>query len=66
MKDKKRTKVLFKLKKKVHDQNPGLKELIEALMVKVCAEEGVSPEQVFFILFFFVAIFIIMPILEKI
>ena len=48
-----RTKVLFKLKKKVHDQNPGLKELIEALMVKVCAEEGVSPEQVFFILLFF-------------
>ena len=52
MKDKKRTKVLFKLKKKVYDQNPGLKELIEALMVKVCAEEGASPEQVFFILLF--------------
>ena len=52
MKDKKRTKVLFKLKKKVHDQNPGLKELIEALMVKVCAEEGVSPDRYFLFCFF--------------
>ena len=52
MKDKKRIEVLFKVKKKVHDQTPGLKELKEALMVKVCAEEGVSPEPVFFILLF--------------
>ena len=66
MKDKKRTKVLFKLKKKVHDQNPGLKELIEALMVNVCAEEGVSPEQVFFLFCFSLAVvFIIIAILEK-
>ena len=52
MKDKKRIEVLFKVKKKVHDQTPGLKELKEALMVKVYAEEGVSAEQVFFILLF--------------
>ena len=43
-----------------------MQEVIDTLMIEVCAEKSASPEQVFFILcFFFPAVFIIMVIQEK-
>ena len=54
MKDKKRTEILLKFIKKVYNENPDLQKLIDVSMVEVCAEEGVSNEQVFFLLLFFI------------
>ena len=46
--------------------NPEVQEMIDALMAEVCTEEGVSPEQVFFLFCFSLAVvFIIIAILEK-
>ena len=46
--------------------NPEVQEMIDALMTEVCTEEGVSPEQVFFLFCFSLAVvFIITAILEK-
>ena len=46
--------------------NPEVQEMIDALMTEVCTEEGVSPEQVFFLFCFSLAVvFIIIAILEK-
>ena len=46
--------------------NPEVEEMIDALMAEVCTEEGVSPEQVFFLFCFSLAVvFIIIAILEK-
>ena len=50
MKDKKKLEVLLKVKKRIFDKNPGMQHTIDASMTDVCAEEGISPEQVFFIL----------------
>ena len=50
MKDKKKLEVLLKVIKRVNDKNPGMQEMIDASMIEVCVEEGVSPAQVFFIL----------------
>ena len=52
MKDKKKLEVLLKVIKRIYDKNPGTQEMIDASIIEVCAEEGVSPEQVFFILLF--------------
>ena len=52
MKDKKKLVVLLKVKQSVDHKNPGMQEAIDASVIKVCAEEGLSPEQVFFILLF--------------
>ena len=52
MKDNKRVKVLLKVIKRIYHQNPEMQKVIDASMVEVCAEEGVSPEQLFFILRF--------------
>ena len=48
----KRVKVLLKFIQKNCDKNPEVQEMIDASMIEVCAEEGVSPEQIFFILLF--------------
>ena len=50
MKDKKKLEVLLKVIKRVYDENPGVQEMMDASMIEKCAEESVSPEQVFFIL----------------
>ena len=52
MKDKKKLEVLLKVKQRVCDKNVGSKEAMDSSMVEVCTEEGVSPEQVFFIFLF--------------
>ena len=65
MKDNYRVKVLLKIIQRIYYKNPSIQEVIDALMIKVCADEGVSPKQVFFILLFFAVHFIIMTILEK-
>ena len=51
MKDKKkRIKVLLKVIESIYDKNPEMQDEIDASMVEVAPEEGVSPELVFFIL----------------
>ena len=50
MKNKKKLEVLFKVIQRIYDKNPGMQEMIGASMKDVSADEGVSPEQVFFIL----------------
>ena len=47
MKDKKKHEILLKVIQRIFDKNPETQELIDASMMEVCAEEGVSPEQVF-------------------
>lgn len=47
---KKRIKVLLKVIESIYDKNPGMQDEIDASMVEVAPEEGVSPELVFFIL----------------
>ena len=47
MKDKKKSEMLSKFIKKIHDTNPEMQEMIDMFMLEVCAEEGVSPQQVF-------------------
>ena len=46
MKHNKRAKVLLKVIQRIYDKNPEIQEVIDALMIEVCAVEGVSPEQV--------------------
>ena len=53
MKDKKKIKILWKVMKRICDQNPEMQEVIDVLMVQVCTEEGISAEHVFFILLLF-------------
>lgn len=48
MKDKKRFEILWKVIKKVYDENPKLQKFIDALIAEVWAEESVSPKQVCF------------------
>ena len=48
MKDNKRVKVSLKVIQRIYDKNPAIQEVIDASMIEVCAEEGISPEQVFF------------------
>lgn len=47
---KKRIKVLLKVIESIYDKNPEMHDEIDASMVEVAPEEGVSPELVFFIL----------------
>ena len=42
-----------------------MQEVIDVLMIKLCAEEGASPQKVFFYFVFFAVFFIILAILEK-
>ena len=49
MKDKKEKEALLKFIQRVYDKNPGMQKVIDASMINVRAEEGVSLEQVFFI-----------------
>ena len=49
MKDKKLDELL-KVTQRVYDKNQGIEEVIDASLIQVCSEEGLSPEQVFFIL----------------
>ena len=44
---KKRTKVLLKVIESIYDKNPEMQDEIDASMVEVAPEEGVSPELVF-------------------
>ena len=52
MKDNKRVKDLLEVTQRIYYKNPEIQELIDASMIGVSAEEGVSPGQVFFILLF--------------
>ena len=64
MKDKKRIEILLKVIERVYSKNPGMQTLIDESVIDICKEEGVSPEQVFFLLFFAVD-FIVMGYLNK-
>ena len=48
IKDNERVKVLLKVIQRIFDKNPEIQEVIDASIIEVCAEEGVSPEQVYF------------------
>ena len=52
MKDQKELEILLNVIQSIYDKNPEIQEVIDASMIKICAEEGVSPEQVFFIFTF--------------
>ena len=52
LKDNKTAKVLLKVIQRLYDKNPEIQEVIDASMKEVCAEEGVSPEHLFFCLTF--------------
>ena len=52
MKENKKSEVLLKFIQRVCDKNSGMQEVIDASMIEVSTEEGVSPKQVFFILLF--------------
>ena len=60
MNDKKRIKIRLKAYERVYSENPKMRDSIDSVMVGVCAEECVSPKQVFFILLFFAVVFIVM------
>ena len=64
MKDKKRIEILLKVIERVYSKNPGMQTMIDESVIDICKEEGVSPEQVFFLLFFAVD-FIVMGYLNK-
>ena len=63
MKDKKIIDILLRVTKNVYDKNSDLQKLIDASMV--CAGEGVSLVQVFFILVYFAVFFIVMDYPNK-
>ena len=52
MRDDKKLEVLLKVVQRGYDKNAGMQEVIDTSIIEVCAEKSVSPEQVFFILFF--------------
>ena len=54
--------MLLKVIKRIYDKNPAMQEMIDALMIELCAEEDVSTEQVFF---YFAVVFKIMATQEK-
>ena len=54
MKDKKRIEILLKVTERIYIKHPKIQESIDSVIVGVCAEEDVSPDQVFFLLFFVV------------
>ena len=49
MKDKKKLEALLKVIKQTYIKNPEMQKVIDASMIGVCAQEGISPKQVFFI-----------------
>ena len=49
MKNNKRIKVLLNVIQLIYDKNPEIQGVIDASMTEVCAGEGVSPQQVFFV-----------------
>ena len=53
MKDKKKLDVLLKVIQRIYDKNTEMQEVIDAMMLEVCTEEGVSPEKIFFYFAFF-------------
>ena len=52
MKDKRKVEILLKVIERVYNKNPDTEKLIDESMIHVCKEEGVSPEQVFFVFAF--------------
>ena len=53
MNNKKRPEALLKVIQRIYNNNPELQEVIDSLVIEVCAEESVRPEHVFF----YIAIF---------
>ena len=47
MRDKKKLEMLPKVIPRIYDKNPDVQEVTE-----ICVEQGASPEQAFFVLFF--------------
>ena len=52
MKDKKRVLILLKILDKIHKDNEDARKKTEKSITATCREEGISFEQVFYILFF--------------
>ena len=53
IKDKNRPEALLKFMQRIYNNSPELQEVMDLLMIEVCAEENVPPEHVFF----YIAIF---------
>ena len=49
MRDKKKLEGLIKVIKQTYIKNPEMQKVIDASMIGVCAQESISPKQVFFI-----------------
>ena len=47
MEDKKKLKVLLKVIQIICNETPEMQEVIDVLMIEVCAQESISLEQVF-------------------
>ena len=54
MKDKEKLKILLKVIQRIYDKNPEMQEVIDASMMKVCAEESIYPEPVLFFILLFI------------
>ena len=65
MKDEKRIEIVLNVIKRISDKNFGIQKSIECLTFNVCKEKSVTPEQAFFILIFFAAVFIIIGCFRK-
>ena len=52
MKDKKRVLILLKILDKIHKNNKDVRKKTEKPITATCTQEGISFEQVFYILFF--------------
>ena len=64
MNDKKRNLILLRILDQIQQDNEGARDSIEKSTATICNEEGISFEQVFYILFFDVVFIIILQLLE--
>ena len=55
MRDNKKIEMLLNVIEKIYYKNPEVPKLIGVSIMKICAEEIVSPKRVFILLFFAVA-----------
>lgn len=55
MRDNKKIEMLLNVIEKIYYKNPEVPKLIDVSIMKICAEEIVSPKRVFILLFFAVA-----------
>ena len=64
MNDKKRNLILLRILEQIQQDNKNPKYGTEKSIATICNEEGISFEQVFYILFFDIVLIIILQLLE--